>query len=88
MFFSFIYILLIVTSCNYLDEIAENSSTWTRPSATKSIDRSRATSTTVGRGTYQFKEEDTIKAKLESLTKEIEVLKLKDTVGAKQGYQA
>ena len=29
-----------------------------------------------------------MKAKLESLTKEIEALKLKDTVGAKQGYQA
>uniref|UniRef100_A0A2N9ELE6 Retrotransposon gag domain-containing protein n=1 Tax=Fagus sylvatica TaxID=28930 RepID=A0A2N9ELE6_FAGSY len=45
-------------------------------------------STTAGRGIYQLKEEDTMKAKLDSLTKEIEALKLKDTVGAKQGYQA
>uniref|UniRef100_A0A2N9FZ71 Retrotransposon gag domain-containing protein n=1 Tax=Fagus sylvatica TaxID=28930 RepID=A0A2N9FZ71_FAGSY len=73
---------------DYLDEIAENSNTWTGPSATKSTDRSRATFTTAGRGIYQLKEEDTMKAKLESLTKEIEALKLKDTVGAKQGYQA
>uniref|UniRef100_A0A2N9FX66 Integrase catalytic domain-containing protein n=1 Tax=Fagus sylvatica TaxID=28930 RepID=A0A2N9FX66_FAGSY len=73
---------------DYLDEIAENSNTWTGPSATESTDRSRTTSTTAGRGIYQLKEEDTMKAKLESLTKEIEALKLKDTVGAKQGYQA
>uniref|UniRef100_A0A2N9FL78 RNA-directed DNA polymerase n=1 Tax=Fagus sylvatica TaxID=28930 RepID=A0A2N9FL78_FAGSY len=73
---------------DYLDEIAENSNTWIGPSATESTDRSRTTSTTVGRGIYQLKEEDTMKAKLESLTKEIEALKLKDTVGAKQGYQA
>uniref|UniRef100_A0A2N9G390 RNA-directed DNA polymerase n=1 Tax=Fagus sylvatica TaxID=28930 RepID=A0A2N9G390_FAGSY len=73
---------------DYLDEIAENSNTWTGPSATESTDRSRVTSTTTGKGIYQLKEEDTMKAKLESLTKEIEVLKLKDTVGAKQGYQA
>uniref|UniRef100_A0A2N9HWI1 RNA-directed DNA polymerase n=1 Tax=Fagus sylvatica TaxID=28930 RepID=A0A2N9HWI1_FAGSY len=59
---------------------------WER--ATESTDRSRTTSTTAGRGIYQLKEEDTMKAKLESLTKEIEALKLKDTVGAKQGYQA
>jgi hypothetical protein len=73
---------------DYLDEIAENSNTWIGPSATESTDRSRTTSTTAGRGIYQLKEEDTMKAKLESLTKEIEALKLKDTVGAKQGYQA
>ena len=73
---------------DYLDEIAEDSNTWTGPSATKSTNRSRVTSTTVGRGIYQLKEEDTMKAKLESLTKEIEALKLKDTIGAKQGYQA
>uniref|UniRef100_A0A2N9GYX5 RNA-directed DNA polymerase n=1 Tax=Fagus sylvatica TaxID=28930 RepID=A0A2N9GYX5_FAGSY len=73
---------------DYLDEIAENSNTWIGPSATESTDRSRTTSTTAGRGIYQLKEEDTMKAKLESLTKEIEALKLKDTIGAKQGYQA
>uniref|UniRef100_A0A2N9HMW5 RNA-directed DNA polymerase n=1 Tax=Fagus sylvatica TaxID=28930 RepID=A0A2N9HMW5_FAGSY len=73
---------------DYLDEIAENPNTWIGPSATESIDRSRTTSTTAGRGIYQLKEEDTMKAKLESLTKEIEALKLKGTVGAKQGYQA
>jgi hypothetical protein len=73
---------------DYLDEIAENSNTWIRPSATESTDRSRTTSTTAGRGIYQLKEEDTMKAKLESLTKEIEALKLKDTIGVKQGYQA
>ena len=73
---------------DYLDEIAENSNTWTGPSATESTNRSRVTSTTVGRGIYQLKEEDTMKAKLESLTKEIEALKLKDTIGAKQSYQA
>uniref|UniRef100_A0A2N9GF34 Integrase catalytic domain-containing protein n=1 Tax=Fagus sylvatica TaxID=28930 RepID=A0A2N9GF34_FAGSY len=73
---------------DYLNEIAENSNTWTRPSATKSTDMSRATSIIAGRGIYQLKEEDTMKAKLESLTKEIEALKLKDTVGVKQGYQA
>ena len=72
---------------DYLDEIAENSKTWTGPSATESIYRSRATSTTTGEGIYQLKEEDTMKAKQESLTKEIGALKLKDTVGDKQGYQ-
>jgi hypothetical protein len=73
---------------DYLDEIAENSNTWIGPSATESTDRSRTTSTTTGRGIYHLKEEDTMKAKLESLTKEIEAIKLKDTIGAKQGYQA
>ena len=67
---------------DYLDEIAENSNTWTGPSAFESTYRSRVTSTTTGRGIYQLKEEDTMKAKIESLTKEIEALKLKDIVGA------
>ena len=62
---------------DYLDEIAENSNTWTGPSAIKSTDRSKVTSTTIGRGIYQLKEENTMKAKLDSLTKEIEALKLK-----------
>jgi hypothetical protein len=75
-------------SIDYLYEITENFNTWTGPSATESTDRSRATSTIVGRGIYQLKKEDTMKAKLESLTKEMEALKLKGIVGAKQGYQA
>jgi hypothetical protein len=40
---------------DYLDEIAENSNTWTGPSATESTDRSRTTSTAAGKGIYQLK---------------------------------
>ena len=59
----------------YLNELAEKAHTWTGPSATDSTNRSRPA------GIYQLKEEDNLKAQVESLTKQIEALKGKEGRG-------
>ncbi|XP_024018882.1 uncharacterized protein LOC112090862 [Morus notabilis] len=59
----------------YLNELAEKAHTWTGPSATESTSRSRAVRV------YQLREEDSLKAQVEALTKQIEVLKSKDSKG-------
>ncbi|EXC32402.1 hypothetical protein L484_001628 [Morus notabilis] len=59
----------------YLNELAEKAHTWTGPSATESTSRSRPV------GVYQLREEDSLKAQVEALTKQIEALKSKDSKG-------
>ena len=59
----------------YLNELAEKSHTWTGPSATDSTSRSRPA------GIYQLREEDSLKAQIESLTRQIEALKTKESRG-------
>ena len=57
---------------DYLDDISEKSLNWNGSSALDSTNRNLTA------GIYQLKEEDSLKARLEALTKEIEVLKTKD----------
>ncbi|XP_024021736.1 uncharacterized protein LOC112091708 [Morus notabilis] len=59
----------------YLNELAEKAHTWTGPSATESTGRSRPARV------YQLREEDSLKAQVEALTKQIEALKSKDSKG-------
>ncbi|XP_024027996.1 uncharacterized protein LOC112093551 [Morus notabilis] len=59
----------------YLNELAEKAHTWTGPSATESTSRSRPA------GIYQLRKEDSLKAQVEALTKQIEALKSKDSKG-------
>ena len=62
---------------DYLDEIDENSNTWTGPSPMDSIDRTR-TNTTISSGSvFKLREDDNMSAKISMLTKEIEALKMK-----------
>ena len=62
---------------DYLDEIAENSNTWTRPSLMDSTDRTRTNATTSSGSVFKLREDDNISAKISMLTKEIETLKMK-----------
>ncbi|KAL5554205.1 hypothetical protein UlMin_041606 [Ulmus minor] len=57
---------------DFLDDLSEKSHTWTGPNAIESSKKSQTA------GIYQLREEDSLKARLEVLTKEIEVLKTKD----------
>ncbi|XP_024022405.1 uncharacterized protein LOC112091898 [Morus notabilis] len=59
----------------YLNELAEKAHTWIGPSATESTSRSRVV------GVYQLREDDSLKAQVEALTKQIEALKSKDSKG-------
>ncbi|XP_060965157.1 uncharacterized protein LOC133034144 [Cannabis sativa] len=56
----------------FLIELAEKSHTWTGPSAAESTNRNRLA------GIYQLREEDSLKAQVESLKKQIEILTTKD----------
>ena len=62
---------------DYLDEIAENSNTWTRPSSMDSTDRTRTNATTSSGSVFKLREDDNMSAKISMLTKEIETLKMK-----------
>ncbi|KAJ0021256.1 hypothetical protein Pint_31382 [Pistacia integerrima] len=57
---------------DFLDDLSEKAHTWTGPNALESTRRNQTA------GIYQLREEDNLKARLEVLTKEIEVLKTKD----------
>ncbi|KAJ0078374.1 hypothetical protein Patl1_36933 [Pistacia atlantica] len=57
---------------DFLDDLSKKACTWTGPNALESTKRNQNT------GIYQLREEDNLKAHLEVLTKEIEVLKTKD----------
>ncbi|KAL5547811.1 hypothetical protein UlMin_003042 [Ulmus minor] len=57
---------------DFLDDLSEKSHTWTGPNAIESTKKNQTA------GIYQLREEDSLKAHLEVLTKEIEVLKTKD----------
>ena len=62
---------------DYLDEIAENSNTWTGPSPMDSTDRTR-TNTTISSGSvFKLREDDNMSAKISMLTKEIDALNMK-----------
>ena len=53
---------------DYLDEIAKNSNTWTRPSLMDSIDRTRTNTTTSCGSVFKLKEDDNMSAKINMLT--------------------
>ncbi|KAJ0083264.1 hypothetical protein Patl1_29973 [Pistacia atlantica] len=57
---------------DFLDDLSEKAHTWTGPNALESTRRNQTA------GIYQLREEDNLRARLEVLTKEIEVLKTKD----------
>ena len=59
----------------YLNDLAEKAHTWTGPSATDSTNRSRPI------GIYQLREEDSLKAQIEALTRQVEALKTKEGRG-------
>ncbi|XP_022897540.1 uncharacterized protein LOC111411218 [Olea europaea var. sylvestris] len=61
----------------YLDDLAEKAHTWTEPSPTDSTNRSRPPGNPTSTGIYQLREEDSLKAKVEALTKEFETLRAK-----------
>ncbi|KAL5540114.1 hypothetical protein UlMin_044201 [Ulmus minor] len=58
---------------DFLHDLSKKAHTWTRPNAIESTKKIQTA------GIYQLKEEDILKARLEALTKEIKVLKTKDT---------
>ena len=62
---------------DYLDEIPENSNTWTGPSPMDSTDRTRTNTITSSGSVFKLKEDDNMSAKISMLTKEIEALKMK-----------
>ena len=62
---------------DYLDEIVENSNTWTGNSLIDSTDRTRTNTTTSSRSVFKLREDDNMSAKISILTKEIEALKMK-----------
>ena len=61
---------------DYLDEIAENSNTWTGPSPMDSTNTRKNTTTSSG-SVFKLREDDNMSAKISMLTKEIEALKMK-----------
>ena len=65
---------------DYLDEIAQNSNTWTGPSPMDSTDRIRTNTTTSSGSVFMLRENDNMSAKISMLTKEIEALKMEVTV--------
>ncbi|XP_065635167.1 uncharacterized protein LOC136069942 [Quercus suber] len=62
---------------DYLDEIAENSNTWTGPCPMDSTDRTRTNTTTSSGSVFKLREDDNMNAKISMLTKEIKALKMK-----------
>jgi hypothetical protein len=72
---------------DYLDEIAENSNTWSGPSPLDSTNRNRSSTTTSSGNVFRLKEEDNMNAKISLLTKEIETLKLKGSRGVNAVYR-
>ena len=65
---------------DYLDEIAENSNTWTGPrndADWDSTDRTRTNTNTSSGSVFKLREDDSMSAKISMLTKEIEALKMK-----------
>ncbi|KAF5462421.1 hypothetical protein F2P56_018427 [Juglans regia] len=62
----------------YLNVLAEKAHTWTGPSATESTNRSRPAGNPNGGEIFHLREEDNLKAKVEMLTRELDVLKIKD----------
>lgn len=63
----------------YLDDIAEKTHSWTGPSALDNTSRASINKTHSSGGIYHLREENGWKAKVESLTRELEALKMKET---------
>ena len=61
----------------YLNDLAEKAHTWTGPNAIDSTDRTRSTPSSGG--IHHFREDDSLKAQVELLTREIGALKAKDS---------
>uniref|UniRef100_A0A2N9EHE2 Retrotransposon gag domain-containing protein n=1 Tax=Fagus sylvatica TaxID=28930 RepID=A0A2N9EHE2_FAGSY len=70
-----------------LDEIAENSNTWSGPNPLDSTDRNKSGTTTSGGNVFRLREEDNMSAKISLLTKEIEKLKLKGSRGCNDVFR-
>ena len=64
---------------DYLNEITENSNTWTGPSLMDSTDRIRTNTTTSSGSVFKLREDDNMSAKISILTKEIKALKMKES---------
>ncbi|XP_035551096.1 uncharacterized protein LOC108995832 [Juglans regia] len=62
----------------YLNELAEKAYTWIGPSATEGTNRSRPAGNPNGGGIYHLREEDSLKARVEMLTRQLNVLKTKN----------
>ncbi|XP_035546691.1 uncharacterized protein LOC118348687 [Juglans regia] len=62
----------------YLNKLTEKAHTWTGLSATESTNGSRPTGNPNGGGIYHLREDDNLKAKVEMLTRELDVLKTKE----------
>ena len=62
---------------DYLDEIAENSNTWTGPRLMDSTNRTRTNTITSSGSVFKLREDDNMSAKISMLNKEIEALKMK-----------
>lgn len=58
---------------DFLNELAEKAHTWTGPSVTNSTNRPKQS------GIYHLREEDNFKAQLQTLTRELEALKMKES---------
>ena len=72
---------------DYLDEIVENSNTWTRPSPLDSTDRTRTNTNTSSGSVFKLREDDNMSAKISMLTKEIEALKMKGSKGVSATFK-
>ena len=72
---------------DYLDEIAENSNTWTGPSPMDSIDRTRTNTITSSGSVFKLREDDNMSAKISMLTKEIKALKMKESKSVSASFR-
>jgi hypothetical protein len=61
----------------YLDEIAENSNSWTRPNLLDSTEQNNSSTTTFGGSGFKLREENNMSFKISLLIKVIEALKKK-----------
>jgi hypothetical protein len=62
---------------DYLDEIAENTNTWTGRNPLDSTNRNKSSTITSGGSVFRLREEDNLSAKISLLNKDIKALKLK-----------
>ena len=72
---------------DYLDEIAENSNTWTRPNPMDSIDGTRTNTITSSGSVFKLREDDNMSAKISMLTKEIKALKMKESKSVSASFR-
>ncbi|XP_022891193.1 uncharacterized protein LOC111406177 [Olea europaea var. sylvestris] len=63
----------------YLNDLAEKAHTWIGPNASDRTNRSRPQGNSTSTNIYYLREEDNLRAKVESLTRELESLRAKDS---------